>query len=138
MAAYLTLMTPVSTRLLGPLPPLPAMEKMPPGAKGFPDDGDEEDDAAAAAAAAAMAAANSSSFLMAFCENRRVGFLDRISSCKCFFLLWLIIILYTHLFFLLFVVVLFHLDVVLIFLDVILSFVLLLTLLLLPVISCSS
>ena len=86
-------MTPASTRLLGP-PPLPAMEKMPPGAKGFPDDGEEEDAlTAAAAAAAAMAAANSSSFLMAFCEDRRVGFLDRISSCKCFSLLWLIIIL---------------------------------------------
>ena len=71
-------MTPVSTRLLGPLPPpLPAMEKMPPGAKGFPDEGEEEDAlAAAAAAAAAMAAANSSSFLIAFCE-KRFGFQTR-------------------------------------------------------------
>ena len=45
------------------------MEKMPPGANGFPDVDAEEDEAAAAAAAAAMAAANSSSFLMAFCGN---------------------------------------------------------------------
>ena len=60
-------MTPESTRLLGPPPP--AMEKMPPGANGFPDVDAEEDEAAAAAAAAAMAAANSSSFLMAFCGN---------------------------------------------------------------------
>ena len=68
-------MTPASTRLLGPPPPVPAMEKMPPGAKGFPDEGEEDDALAAAAAAAAMAAANSSSFLMAFCEDRSVGFL---------------------------------------------------------------
>ena len=62
-------MTPESTRPLGPPAPPPAIEKMPPGANGFPEGDDEAGDAAAAAAAAAMAAANSSSFLMAFCGN---------------------------------------------------------------------